>query len=447
MSLRFLLFLIVASSWSSCTRSSSVKTLPDTDLAFLTSSDFDKQVRHFETRTLGTLPEVLEAGVMLNPQLRALAFRILARRSLADQGLTFDPPMISFFSMGLAAKWSVMVSQKIPWPSKLRQELQSRKAQVQVASAELAIVRNVLLKSVKVKYFELYEIGRNLERMNRKLEIQKKMLSLLRATWPTSGGGGTELVLMDAAIVQTDNEILLLEASRTRTLEDLNVLLGRRSGAIVVSGELPWKLRTDRDTLLRKALVNAPEIGKLRAELQVREASSRGVRLKYVPDLQVSAGWGGASDPAMGGATSPEASIMLGLSIRIPDWHSNISHQLKALQYEQDAIRAGIGAVELKLGSELRNLLTRYDALQAVRCRVADSILPRTRKVIETMMISWSAGADNLQKLLQLVDLEVQLEAQVDNGLAQMATVLAMIEEMTGDTVSEADSVGASCQK
>jgi outer membrane protein TolC len=300
---------------------------------------------------------------------------------------------------------------------------------------------------VKVKYFELYEIGRNLERMDRKLALQKKMLALQRATWPTAAGGTTELVLLDAAIAQTDNERLLLEASRTRTVEELNALLGRRSGRITVSGGLPWKLRPPRETLLRKALVHAPEIGKLRAELQAKASSEQGVRLRYVPDLQVSAGWGGASDPAMGGASSPEASIMLGLSIRIPDWHSNLSHQLKALRYEQDAIRAGIGAAELRIGSELRNLLTRYDALQAVRCRVAGSILPRTRKAVETLTVSWSAGADNLQKLLQLVDLELQLEAQVDNGLAQMATVLALIEELTGETVGVAEPVGESCQK
>jgi len=447
MSHRFPIPLFFLFAMASCTRPAVSQTLPDGDGPFLATSEFQKQLRRYETKTLNSLPELIEAGILLNPQLRSLAFRILAQKSLVDQGLLFEPPMFSFFSMGMASKWSVMVSQKIPWPSKLRQDLESRRAEVRVASSELAVVRNVFMKSIKIKYFELFEVARNLERMDLKKANLEKMLRILNASYPTSGGMGSDLVLMDSEILQTENEIVMLKSERTRILTDLNALLGRRSGGITYSGELPWKLRMDREAILRKALANAPEILKMKAELEVREVALKGVKLKYVPDFQVSAGWGGTADPAMGGATSPEASIMLGLSIRIPDWFSNLSSQTRALQYEQDSIRSGIDAAGLKLDSEIRNLLTKYDTLREVRCRVSGSVLPRTRKAIETMMISWSSGEDGLLKLLRMVDMEYELGAAVDNGLAQMAMILAMIEEMTGETISAAEPMGASCQK
>lgn len=443
----FFLIFAIAVLPESCARFSTSPTLPDSGLFLLTSPDFSRRARQLEARTLSSVDELVEAGILLNPQLRSLAFRILAQRSLADQGPIFDTPMISLFTMGMVESWSVMVGQKLPWPSKLRRDLEVRRARVQAAAAELSVLRNVLFNAVKVKYFELCEMERNRERLERKLALQKKIRDIRRAVWASAGGGGTELVLLDVSIAQTENDLQNLDASRTRTIEAINALLGRRGGKITASGRLPWKLRLSRGILLSRAVARAPEIEKLRAELQVKAASEQSARLQYLPDFQVSVGWGGTADPSMGGRPGSGAAIMLGLTLRMPAWYFHVSRQLQSLQYEQESIRAGIDAVKLRISAELRGLLARYDALQDTRCRLAGLILPRTRKAVETLMLSWSAGADDLQKLLQMVDLQFQLEAQADNELTQMAAVVARMEELTGETVGQTAPEDESCQK
>jgi cobalt-zinc-cadmium efflux system outer membrane protein len=257
---------------------------------------------HQQTDTaLLSVEDYVEQVLARNPSLQAMHAAWQAASARYPQVKSLDDPMFgisvapaSAGSREVEFGYRLEVSQRIPFPGKLKLRGQGAIAEADAAGNEVEDMRLQLIESAKGAYYDYYLIGRALAVNEKSLRLLKNFKANAESRYKTGLVPQQDLLQADVELARQQERQLELEQRLRVAVARLNTLMNaapdsnlppppRQLGSLE---QLP-----DVQTLRTTAIGRRPDLQAAANRLQAEEIAFRLARREFFPDAEVMAAY------------------------------------------------------------------------------------------------------------------------------------------------------------
>lgn len=305
----------------------------------------------------------------------------------------------------------------------------TREAQGEAAAArQMArdMVRRVVTE-VKVAYFDLFRLERQLEAMRQSHEALVTAVEATRARYEAGEAGQQELLLGQVELSALEGEIARDEAMAQAARAGLNLLLAREATAPLGSPQVAGLsvFAEGLDDLVARGRASRPQVLARERELEAAEAGAGFARVAARPDLMLRGGY----------MRMPEGenAIQAAVGITLPVWKGRKQDAL-ARQAERrvEAARSGVAAERNRAGMEIADEYARLLASRELARRYEEEILPLADMAFASARAAYVSGQEDFPVLLETVRRLTELRRTHAQYLAEAEIRLARLEQAVG---------------
>lgn len=250
------------------------------------------------TREGFSLAAVLAYARAHNPAIQAAQQRLRAAQQVPAQVSAYDDPMVMWDNWNTRENLRIdqadnnifRLSQKIPFPGKLRLKGAIAAKEAERVAAELRAVELDTLAQTKKAYYELWLVHRNLQVYSRDKELVAQFARIAEQKYAVGLVSQSDVLRAQVELTRLINRVTTETLALTKAQAQLNALLSRPLAApLGVPRDPPPPLMAyslaDLEAL---ALKNRPElIGQTRTVERAHLAVAL-ARMAYYPDFEVS---------------------------------------------------------------------------------------------------------------------------------------------------------------
>jgi outer membrane protein TolC len=250
-----------------------------------------------------TADEVVHEVLARNPSLAQMVAAWQAASARYPQVTSLEDPMLmgkvgpgSVGSDTVDFGYMVEVSQKLPFPGKLRLRGENALAEASAAGHEVDDMRLQLVESARSAFYEYYLAARALEINAENLKILKERLRKSAADRYTSGASKTkqEILQADVEIGREEERRLSLEQTRQIAVARINTLMHFPPDSPLPPPPKRIGLAEpppDVQALRSAALAHRPDLQALADRIRAEEAALALAEKEFYPDFEVAAGY------------------------------------------------------------------------------------------------------------------------------------------------------------
>ncbi|MGR8979866.1 MAG: TolC family protein [Gammaproteobacteria bacterium] len=378
--------------------------------------------------------QLVAAVLAANPQLEVVRAIRQALVNRIEQESALDDPML-VYSMAPQTigdqqndfSQSTEISQKIPWPGKLRLRGEAAGFEADAANENIAALRLVLSATAKSLFADWYYLHQAIEinRINQSLLAEFRDIAVTR--YSTGLASKQDALRAEVEIALLEHQAIVLERERRTILARLNTLLNRLPdepipppSKLTEIGSLP-----DAKSLHVSALLARPELKELAARIQASKAQAELANKNFYPDLNLSAGynsfWG-----------INEQRFIVGVGINLPlDQDKRRAAENEARARMKQAEWNNIDQIA-KIREEVRIAYDRIDESIHVFQLYQNKLLPLADETLEAAKADYQAGRGDFLTLISSEKNRMQTQLQTEQALADMHRHLAELERAVG---------------
>ncbi len=236
-----------------------------------------------------------------NPSLAQMAAAAEAAAARYPQAISLEDPMLgvtvsprTFSSQPMDGGYRVELSQKYPWPGKLRLRGENAAAEARAAEQDVEDMRLQLIESARDAFADYYLAGRGLEVSRRALELLEGIQSNQESLFKTGKIPPQDLLQTKVEVGRQQERQLTLERMLQTSRARINTLLHLPPNAplppapehLPTSDALP-----DEGALRAAALVQRPDLKALAEHVAAEQAALALAHKEYRPDFEVMAAY------------------------------------------------------------------------------------------------------------------------------------------------------------
>lgn len=360
------------------------------------------------------------------------------RAALAEypQRTALDDPMLeySFAPLSVASNEArfgqvIALSQRFPWPGKLRLQGDVALAEAEAARENFEAVRRGLAVMAASLFDEYYAIARSLEINAKHYDLVSEIRSAAQGQYAAGRASQQEPLQAEVELAHVEHDRVVLESRHSVIVARMNGLL-RRSPELSLPPPPervePSLSRVGASAALRaEALANRPELRAAKEKVRGRESAITLADRRYYPDFGV-----GTSYNSM--LAMPQHRWMVGVSVNIPiqtGTRRGSVEQAKAARAQSEAL---LESESDDIGVEVERARQRVIEAQRVVLVYRDRLLPAARAQIEVARIGYSTGQNSFQALIDAERSVRNLELDHEQALADLGRAWAELERAIG---------------
>lgn len=338
------------------------------------------------------------------------------------------------------------LSQKVPWPTKLRLRREVAVEAARVAEQRYQAVKLRLYFQVKDAYYELYYLARAIAITEDNIALLGHLENVAQANF-TVGAPVTGVVKAQVELGKLDDRLRTLLDLRVPAVARLNAALGRPAAATV---RWPEKVPDRENTLETEDVVASlpehnPDLLALDSEVERSRRAIDLARQSFRPDFNVGLDWiatGDALNPAQPGSGKDPLVAMV--SVSLPIWRSKYRSAVREAERRSDAARETRADAELGLEARLELGLFRFhDAVRKIDL-YRDTLVPLAEASLEVAQQSYEAGKEDFLDVIDAQRQLLELQLALERSLADREQGLAEVEMLAGRTLVHGVSQGGS---
>ena len=320
-----------------------------------------EEIRH-ELSLAGLVAEVLAR----NPSLAQMAAAWEAASARYPQVTSLDDPMFaaglapaSFGSNSVEPGYRVELSQKLPFPGKLRLRGQTALAEASAAGNDLEDMRVQLVETAKLAFYEYFLVDRALAVNGDGLEILARLRQNAAARVKTGLAPEQDMLQADVEIGRQRERRFLLERMRQVARARINTLLNIPPDSPLA--DPPRQLDSIPDLpdvaqLRFLALSRRPDLRALEDRLKADQASLALALRDYYPDVEAMAMY----DTIMGNGPNrdlaPQVGVRVNLPVRLGKRHAAVAEAQAKIAQRQAELTARTNQVLFQVQEALEQL-------------------------------------------------------------------------------------------
>ncbi|HON11009.1 MAG TPA: TolC family protein [Chitinispirillaceae bacterium] len=384
-----------------------------------------------DTKDSLSFAEAREIILSGNAGLRSAKTEIDAAKAGVHQAGTFPNPDIevSLEKFGVD-EIEASVGQTFELGGKRKHRTEAAQIEVDALVNAGEIARLELEAEIIRRFIPIVTTTHKLDVLDSIIKITESTKEQIQRRVEAGGARATDLVRieMDIEQLQLERRELLLENKQAR-MKFAALGSNQDLSLINVTGELNHELSIPDLKTLQSAVEKNPVITAYAIEQKKLEAERRQLRADAKPDLNISLGYLRNNED---NSNSPT----LGLSMSVPLFNRNTAAQKQA-ELRQKASGEQRENTYRLLMAEIEEILSQLEAIDLKLNSLQSSIVPKARKVYETLQEYYSAGsasfldlaeaqAEMLRLGLELLDI-LQDRAEKLTDLMQMTSIYLQI--------------------
>ncbi|MCX2838077.1 TolC family protein [Salinimicrobium sp. MT39] len=408
----------------------------DYKISFLTGLFF----LYFGSIEAQTLEDYLLIAVENNPQVKAAYSEFEAALQEAPQVKSLPDPTLTVSAFGQMvetrlgpqeARFSIM--QMFPWFGTLEARENVATLMAEAKFKAFLETRNEILLQVSSKYYELYELGQQLQYQQENLDILQnyKDLALSRV----SAGSGALSDVLQADIMRNES-ITGLDVIRLRKdvlLAQFNALLDReRSEAVVV----PNEVETLPENAIFDTLVdNNPQLEELENMAASARAREELAKKEGMPNVGLGLDYvivGERRDMAV--EDNGRDAIMPMLTVSLPIFRGKYKAERKQAAFLAESYEQRKEGLKNQLSAELEAAFFEVREAQAM-LQLYRRQVESSEQVLNLLLSSYRNAASDFEEVLRVRQELLKYQLAVAGAEANYLTALARIDYLSGKTL------------
>lgn len=374
--------------------------------------------------------EYIVFALRQNADVQAARLRVAAMANRVPQAASLEDPMLeaNYPSQGAQFAFGFQqyrVSQKVPWPGKLRTRAAAAEAETAMARADLGAAELQVIADVKQVYYQMYIVQQSIEITLRQRRLLADISKIATAKYEAGQVSQQDVLRSQVEVSNLDNELISLrqqmQSSQARLARLLHVSPETEMRTVE---QLPAEqLPKDVDRLYETAIRRRPELQSQLAAVRRDRGLIELARLNYRPDIIAGAMY-------MQMPTSPDA-IISGISMNVPIYRKRLAAAVREAEATTAADRRKYDSLRDRTQEETKDLFVRIEAGRQMLELFRSSIIPQADQTLQVSIQGYEAGKvdflqmlDNWQQLLRYRVSAYRLEGQLRQDLAELERIV-----------------------
>ncbi|MGR3317942.1 MAG: TolC family protein [Candidatus Anammoxibacter sp.] len=390
------------------------------------------------------LESIINEAIGRNPEIVAEARRWEAAKNKIKRVKSLDDPMLRLgkvnspdhpFNFGnkaaksspLMSPQTISVSQKFPFPGKLRLrgEVATEMAEMQKEVMEAKILE--IIAEVKEAYYSLYLVNKSIEITEENRELLQKFTKIAEAMYSVGKVSQRDVLAAMVELSKTVNNITVLEQSRKTVLARLNNLLNRRPEEPLGTPKDfdKHKMTFKPEELEKMALENRPVLQRSEHAVAKSRLNLDLVKKDYYSDFTAMIEYRHIGD-------FPSDAWASALSINIPWLWSKQRQKVKEARMELQAANADNEAINNRTLFEIREVVSRVISANSTLDLFKTSVIPLAEQSLDAARIGYETGRADFLTLIDSQRTLLDAKLQYYRALVEYEQNLAKLEKTVG---------------
>lgn len=415
-----------------------------------------------------SVDSLVSEGLRNNPQLKSFQYQIQASGFRANSSQALPAPTIGVeFSqipsnsvnvMNDATSNNFSLSQMFMLGGKLSAMSDVEKKKGNVLSQNLGTLEVQLRASIKMNYFQLWLVERQIEVQRRTISLLNDLEHAMQSQVQTNRMRQADLLTIRAEISSEQSKLIGMQSQRNSVQNTLRSLLGRDDFSSTISTEVSLSVHPisiSEFQLSEKIKLANPSLIAMDKMKEMNESMIIAAQKELIPDLMVQAmvmrmpngmiltgGSRSAAAIQQSAAGMPMQqtewmySIMASITLPFAPWSAERSTgKVDEIQATNLSINAEKDAMQRQMLATLRSAINKYETADTLSHRYAQTIIPLMNEAADAQTIAYQTGQAPISTVLdarrmELMKQDEYLMTQVDRQMA-----LVEIEMMVGTPV------------
>src|ERR671914_1853922 len=422
----------------------SALVLPDPGLADAGKSPSYVRMDHREDMGEGeaslieevlTLEAVLAYAQEHNPAIQAAKSRLLAAQKVPAQASAYDDPTASWeawnapedFRIDEAGNNIFKLSQKIPFPGKLRLKGEMASKEAERMEAELRATEIDTVAQLKKAYYDLWLVYRNLEVYRRDRELVEQFARIAEQKYAVGQVSQPDVLRAQVELTRLINRLTTETLGLGKAQARLNALLSRPPEVPLgmpknpPSPAMPYSMSELEELTLR----NRPELMAQTRALEKENLALALARKAYYPDFEVSISRFENFGQRDGFGIGVSTSIPLASKYKYDAAVGEATANLQAAQSELGRLR------DLALFEVKQALVEAQTALEQLNLFLYTHI-PQAEQTLQASQIGYQTGTLDFLSLIDSVRAIEQVHLEHLTAAANFERAWAELERAVG---------------
>lgn len=385
-----------------------------------------------------TLEDYLQLAAENNPEIKAAYAEFEAALQEAPQVKSLPDPTLTVAAFGnmiepgmgsIDARFQLM--QMFPWFGTLgaREDVANLMAEAKFQA--FLDVRNRLFFEVSSKYYQLYELDRQVRFQRENQEILQNYKDLALSRVSAGSGALSDVLQTDLLRNESVTALEVLELRRTSVVAQFNALLNRNRSEEV---SLPEELEiTPENAIFDTPVAANPQL----AEMEQMAASARAqeelARKEGLPMLGVGLDYmimGKSGEMDMEGGSD---AIMPMFSISLPIFRGKYKAARKQAEFMAESYEQRRNNMQNMLSAEMEAAVFEVREAQAM-LQLYERQVESSNQVLNLLLSGYRNASANFEEVLRVRQELLRYQMEVAGAEANYLTALARIDYLSGKT-------------
>jgi outer membrane protein TolC len=403
-----------------------------------------------------SIDSLVNEAIANNPKLKSLQYRIEASEYRSESIDYLPPPNLSvefsqvpiseidIFNQSISNNFGL--SQMFPLGGKLSAMADVENKNTLVEGNNFDAYKINLTAQVKLSYFNLWLF-------DRKIEIQKSNISLLRdfakaieVSFYTNRISQADVLTVQSEIASNEAQILILEKRREAEIYKLNKLLGRdlNSKNVFALKDFEMDSLQISQLQLEELLSDSnPTLSKMNNMIEMNRAMITANNKELIPDLMVQGMLmrmprgmilTSSSDLTMlDPKTEWMYSLMFSINLPFAPW------SIGKFNHKEEELAAGISSIEQEkndmqreMTSQLKEALVKYNTAKELTELYDKKVIPLYKSSSESQITAYQNGKTNISAVIDSYRMLLMQKMNYYMSKADIQMSLAEVEMMVG---------------
>jgi len=387
--------------------------------------------------------QLVKAVIKRNPDLSSTQAAWEASQARIGQASALDDPMLSYAVApatagvtGLDFGQRLEISQKIPWPGKLRLRSEAAMYEADAARESISSLRLQLAAAAKSAFADwrfIHEAIR-INRINTKLLQEFRRIAEVR--YSAGLASKQDALRADVEFTMLEHQAIILERQRREIMVRINTLLNRAPDShIPLPSTFSTSTKLPEARVLRElAIKTRPELKSLSAHVRAAETRTDLAQREFYPDFKLTGGYNSLWN-------RHAKRFTVGISINIPFGQSKRHASVDEFRAEMQRMEWDrVGAVK-QIEAEVQNNYDRVEESIHTLSLFHKRLLPLAKENMETARADYQAGNGDFLTLISAEKNLIRTELEFEQARANYHKRLAELERAVGGSLNQEDNI------
>ncbi|MDR4509114.1 MAG: TolC family protein [Candidatus Brocadiaceae bacterium] len=374
-----------------------------------------------------------------NPEIIAAQKRIQASKARISQAKSLDDPMFTAGSFEMSKsplhinndsgmlEHRFAVSQKIPFPGKLRLRGEKATEESRMSEEELREKMQEIISLVKSSFYELFYTNRAIEITQENRELLLKFAKIAETKYTVGRTTQRDVLAAQVELSTLANDIIVLKKERESIFARLNALLDRHSHAPLANPRIFEKHTMDLtiEELEDIAMENRPELKRFNHAVKRDEKELKlSKKDYYYTDFQPMVEYRQIdSRPDTWAST---------ISVNVPWLWSKNRSKVKEAQEELQAAKTDYQYINNKTLFEVKDFFVKMQSAESTVNLYKDAVIPQAQQSLRSARVGYEADRVDFLTLLDSERILLNANLLYYRALTDYEQNLASLERAVG---------------